>query len=75
MRILTWPVDKILGEVDKLVNEQKQIKFNIFKLAWFMRGGATIAEMFESTPEDREVMSDLVKENLETAKKTNQPFW
>jgi hypothetical protein len=72
---LTWPVDKILGEVDNMVNEQKQIKFNLFKLAWFMRGGASISEMFESTHEDREIISDLIKENLKTAKDTGQPFW
>ena len=72
---MTWPVDRILGEVDKMVNEQKQIKFNLFKLAWFMRGGASISEMFESTHEDREIISDLIKENLKTAKDTGQPFW
>lgn len=72
---MTWPVDKILGEVDNMVNEQKQIKFNLFKLAWFMRGGASISEMFESTHEDREIISDLIKENLKTAKDTGQPFW
>tara|TARA_B100000497_G_C7476534_1_gene293009 strand:- start:354 stop:530 length:177 start_codon:yes stop_codon:yes gene_type:complete len=58
-----------------MVNEQKQIKFNLFKLAWFMRGGASISEMFESTHEDREIISDLIKENLKTAKDTGQPFW
>ncbi len=40
-----------------------------------MRGGASISEMFESTHEDREIISDLIKENLKTAKDTGQPFW
>lgn len=40
-----------------------------------MRGGLSLTEAYELSPEDREVIVKLVNENLETAKKTNQPFW
>ena len=40
-----------------------------------MRGGATLDEMYAVGPEDREIFAKLVKENLETAKKTNMPFF
>jgi hypothetical protein len=40
-----------------------------------MRGGLTISEAYELSQEDRELMSDLIKENLETSKKTGQPFF
>jgi hypothetical protein len=40
-----------------------------------MRGGLSLSEAYESTPEDREVITKLIEENLETAKKINQPFW
>ena len=40
-----------------------------------MRGGLTLEEMYASTHEDREVMGGIVKDNLDTAKKTGQPFW
>ena len=40
-----------------------------------MRGGLTLSEAYDTSPEDREVMYKLIEENLETAKKTNQPFW
>lgn len=40
-----------------------------------MRGGLSYTEAHETTPEDREVMSKLIEENLETAKKTQQPFF
>ena len=40
-----------------------------------MRGGVTLDEMYAVGPEDREVFSKLVKENLETAKKTSMPFF
>jgi len=40
-----------------------------------MRGSISMSEIFESSPEDREVIGKVINENLETAKKTNQPFW
>jgi hypothetical protein len=40
-----------------------------------MRGGLSLTEAYDLSPEDREIISTLIKENLETAKKINQPFW
>lgn len=75
MMIVDWPLDRILLEVDRLEKESKQIKFDLAKLCWFMRGGLSLTEAYDLSVEDREIMSTLVKENLDTAKKTGQPFW
>ena len=40
-----------------------------------MRGGVTMEEMYASSFEDREIMSRVIKDNLDTAKKTGQPFF
>ena len=40
-----------------------------------MRGSVSITEAYEMSPEDRIIIYDLIKENLETAKDTGQPFW
>jgi|TARA_R110002153_G_scaffold7509_7_gene33726 hypothetical protein len=40
-----------------------------------MRGGLTLSEAYELSIEDREIMAQLIKENLETANKTGQPYW
>lgn len=40
-----------------------------------MRGGLSLSEAYELSYEDREIMSKLIEENLETAKKTGQPFF
>lgn len=40
-----------------------------------MRGGTTIGELMESSFSDREMINKLVKENLETTKKTGVPFF
>jgi hypothetical protein len=40
-----------------------------------MRGGLSLSEAYDLSPEEREIIARLVKENLDTAKKTGQPFW
>jgi hypothetical protein len=40
-----------------------------------MRGGLSLSEAYELSPDEREIIAHLIKENLDTAKKTGQPFW
>ncbi len=56
-------------------NEVKSLKQDLLKMCWFMRGGVTYEEIVNMSQPEREMMSKLIKENLETAKKTGQPFW
>ena len=40
-----------------------------------MRGGVTYDEATALSPQERELIGELVRENLETTKKTGQPFF
>ena len=40
-----------------------------------MRGGVTIDDAFNLSYEERKIISDIIKENLETSKKTGMPFF
>ena len=40
-----------------------------------MRGAVSITEGFLLAPEDREIISSIIKENLETTKKSGLPFF
>lgn len=40
-----------------------------------MRGGITLDEAYNLCVDDRTIINDLVKENLETTKKTKLPFF
>jgi hypothetical protein len=64
-----------MEEVEVLENSVKQFKYDLSKLCWYMRGSVSLTEMYETCHEDREIMSQLVQDNLETAKKTQQPFF
>tara|TARA_B100001287_G_scaffold245687_1_gene223133 strand:+ start:1585 stop:1734 length:150 start_codon:yes stop_codon:yes gene_type:complete len=47
----------------------------LIKICWYMRGGMTYQEALNLSPDEREMVGRLVKENLETTKKTGQPFF
>lgn len=75
MRILTWSIDQILQEVSNLENEVKNFKQELYKICWFMRGSISLREVYLMGSEDREIISNIVKENIETTKKSGLPFF
>ena len=56
-------------------NQTKNLKLELMKICWFMRGGITWQESLNLSPQEREIVAQLVKENMETTKKTGQPFF
>jgi len=56
-------------------DEVKNFKLELGKMAWFMRGGVTMDELYGSSPEDRDAIARVIKDNLDTAKKSGQPFF
>jgi len=68
-------LEEILKEVDNLYKESKDIKEDLLKLCWYMRGGITLDDAYTMCFEDRQMVSSLVKENLETTKKSGLPFF
>jgi len=53
----------------------KSFKENLFRLSWYMRGGVTINDLlYIYSYEDREILSKIVKENIEITEKTQMPL-
>lgn len=69
------PESDIIKYFKDLENDCKNIKNELFKLCWYMRGGLTYQEAIHLSPDDRSIIGKIVKDNLETAKKTGQPFF
>jgi hypothetical protein len=71
MRILRLPNSDLERFFDRLEKETIDIKDEIFRLSWYMRGGVSAYELFHVySVEDRKLMSDLAKENIELTKKS-----
>lgn len=55
--------------------ETDDIRKEALKLAWYMRGGVTYDQALQLSVAERNTISTLIKENLETTKKTGLPFF
>lgn len=55
--------------------EAKSIKNETLKLCWHMRGGLNYADAMQMGVQDKEIISDIIKEHLETTKKTGLPYF
>jgi len=65
----------MLNYFDQLDRESKALKEEVIKLCWYMRGALSYDEGMLLSSDDRSQIAKLVKENLETAKKTGMPFF
>lgn len=44
-------------------------------MCWYMRGGVSFKEILELSIQEREIIAEIIKENLEIAKESKMPFW
>ena len=60
---------------DRMERETKALKNELYRICWFMRGSLSVTESFDLSNEDLEVMNSIIKDNLETTKKSQMPFF
>lgn len=58
----------------RLDKESRDIKKEALKISWYMRG-MSYSEAMNLSFEERSIVGEIIKENLETTKKTNLPFF
>jgi hypothetical protein len=62
----------MLEQMDK---EADNIRQEALKMTWYMRGGLTYDQAMALSSNERNIISNLIKENLETTKKSGLPFF
>ncbi len=60
---------------EKMEKQTKALKNQLYKLCWYMRGSLSFSESFDLSLEDIEIISEIIKDNLDTTKKTQMPFF
>jgi hypothetical protein len=65
---------EILALSDKMDKEARAVKKDCLKLCWYMRG-LSYSEAMHMSWEEREIIGEIIKDNLETTKKTGLPFF
>jgi hypothetical protein len=61
--------------VDGMDQESNTIREEALKMIWYMRGGLTYTEAMNLSHGEREIVSKIIKDNLETTKKSGLPFF
>lgn len=70
--ILSQP--EILQYVESLEKEARNIKKDLLKICWYMRG-MSYQEVLNLEAEERKIIGEIIKDNLETTKKSGLPFF
>ena len=74
-RLLTASAEEISALIDQMDREANEMRRQSLKMSWYMRGGATYDDVMQMSHAERSLISELIKENLETTKKTGLNFF
>ena len=74
-RLLTLAPEDISTMVDNMDKEAESIRRQSLKMSWYMRGGATYEDVLQMSTPERKMLSELIKENLDTTKSSKLPFF
>lgn len=55
--------------------EANSIKDEALKISWYMRGGVSYEQALQLSYSERNSINKIVKDNLETTKKTGLPYF
>jgi GTPase Era involved in 16S rRNA processing len=72
---LTLNLEEIQQVSDEMEQESRALRKDLYKMSWYMRGGLTIDQAYMLDQDERSIIADIIKENLETTKETNMPFF
>lgn len=55
--------------------ECNSIREEALRFSWYMRGGLTYQDAMALSPAERKIVNDIIKDNMETTKKSGLPFF
>jgi hypothetical protein len=67
--------DEIVALIKDMEKSTKAIKQEILSLCWHMRGGITYEDAMMLSYEERNIIGELIKDHMETTKKSGLPFF
>jgi len=74
-RLSTLSIPDILAESKALDDQARAIKFEAMRSVWYMRGGISFSESMNLSWDERQLISDIVKENMDITKQSGLPFF
>lgn len=68
-------VDEMVAYFDQLERQSKALREEALRLCWYMRGGISFDDAMSLSYTDKKTIGEIIKDNLETSKKTGMPFF
>ena len=65
-------IESLLEQYDK---ESRAIKEETIRITWWMRGGINYEQAMNLSLAEREVVNQIIKENMEATNKSGMPFF
>jgi hypothetical protein len=72
---LSLSEEEIIQLLDQLEGSAKALKHEVLSLCWYMRGSISYDDAMLLSEEDRKIITNIVKSNMETTKKSGLPFF
>ena len=67
--------EEIVELIQSYEKQSKALKKSILQMAWHMRGGISLDELYELGYSDRIMISELIDEHIEITKDSGMPFF
>ena len=65
-------IDKLLVRMD---TEIEGIREEAFNMSWYLRGGISYNDALQLSLAERKIISKIIKDHMETTKKSGLPFF
>ena len=72
---MTLNNEEIVELIEKFDREAKAIRRDLLQMCWYMRGSIPYDDAVMLSPEEREIIGKIIKDNLETTKESGLPFF
>jgi hypothetical protein len=66
---------EIVECIEKMESSTKALKHEMLSLCWYMRGSISYDEAMLLSLDERNIIGDIVKSNMEATKKSGLPFF
>ena len=72
---MTLDDQEIVTLLDSYEKESKALKKEALKISWHMRGGLSYDDVMALSTDERIIINDIIKDNMEVTKKSGMPFF
>ena len=72
---MTITDEEIVLLIEGYEKESRALKNEALKMSWYMRGGLSYDDAMSLGQSERELIGELIKDNMEVTKKSGLPFF